>query len=190
MTVIEILHMIRWFTRRNQNWVIVTLAWACPKTPYLKTLPLKRDPGPYQHHKILKYISRGEQSLFGSHSISSKWLSEIKLLFWLSSQPFCSSSVDSSLVVISWEQYITLLVEGLEKWTDGFLPCLFFHSSWPSFQWNPHAPWPILQEVHHLYFLLVRVVVDVVRYLVYETTGFLVTHYGSSFMEFLGVLPL
>ena len=42
---------------------------------------------------------------------------------------------------------------GLEKWTDGFLPWLIFHYSWPSFQWNPHAPWPLLQEVHHLVFL-------------------------------------
>ena len=58
-----------------------------------------------------------------------------------------------------------------------------------SFQWNPHAPWPLLQEVHHLYWLLLRVMVAVIRYLVSETTGFLVTYSGSSFVDFLGEFP-
>ena len=39
-------------------------------------------------------------------------------------------------------------------------------------------------------FLLLRVVVAVVRSLVSDTTGFLVAHSGSSFLEFFGVLPL
>ena len=68
--------------------------------------------------------------------------------------------------------------------------CLFFHSSWPSFQWNPHSPWPLFQEMQHLYLLLLRFMVAVVRSLVSDSTGFLVTHSGSSFMYFLGVLPL
>ena len=50
LTVINILHRIGWFTRRNQNWVIVTTSGACPQTPYPTTLPLNRDPGPYRHH--------------------------------------------------------------------------------------------------------------------------------------------
>ena len=79
---------------------------------------------------------------------------------------------------------------GLEQWTDGFLPCLIFHSSWPSFQWNPHAPWPLLQEMYHFYFLSLRVMVSVVRSLVSETTGFLFTHYGSSFVDFFDDLTL
>ena len=79
---------------------------------------------------------------------------------------------------------------GLEKPTDGFLPCLSFHSSWPSFQWNSHSPWPLLQEVHHLYLLLLWVMVDVVRSLVSETTCLLVTHSGSSFVEFFDKFPL
>ena len=114
----------------------------------------------------------------------------MKSLFWLSSPPFASSSMDSLLLVIRKDQYSNALLEGLEKRLDGFLTCLFFHSLWPSFQWNPHAPWPLLREVHHLYFLLFQVMVAVVRCLVSETTGFLVTHYGNSFMDFLGVFPL
>ena len=50
LTVINILHRIGWFTRRSQNWVIVTLAGACPQTPSPTTLLLKRDPGPHRHH--------------------------------------------------------------------------------------------------------------------------------------------
>ena len=79
---------------------------------------------------------------------------------------------------------------GLEKQTDGLLHCLIFHSSWPSFQWNTHAPWPLLQEVHHLYFVLLWVMVAVVRSLVSDTIGFLVTHSERSFVEFLGEFPL
>ena len=59
MTVIKILHRIGWFTRRNQNWVIVTLSGACTQTPSLITLPLKLDPGSHRHHKIVKNISSG-----------------------------------------------------------------------------------------------------------------------------------
>ena len=79
---------------------------------------------------------------------------------------------------------------GLEKQTDYFLPCLFLHSSCPSFQWNPHAQLPLFQEVHHLYFFLLRFMLAVAIYLVCETPVFLVTHYGSSFVEFLGGSPL
>ena len=114
----------------------------------------------------------------------------MKSLLWISSPTFDSSSVDSSLVVIRYEKYVTAFVAGLETRTDGFLPYLFFYFSWPSFQWNPHALWPLLQEVHHLYFLLLRVMVDVVRSLVSDTTGFLVAHSGSSFVDFLGEFPL
>ena len=71
-----------------------------------------------------------------------------------------------------------------------FLAYFFFHSSWPSFQWNTHAPLPLFQEMHHLYFLSLRIMVDVVRSLVSESIGFLVTHSGGSFMDLLGVLPL
>ena len=42
-----------------------------------------------------------------------------------------NSSMDSSMVVIIQEKYITALVEGMEKQTDGLLPCLIIHSSWP-----------------------------------------------------------
>ena len=66
----------------------------------------------------------------------------------------------------------------------------FFHYSWPSFQWNTHAPWPLLQEVHHLYLLSLRFVVPVFRYLVYETTSFLVAYSRSSCVDFLGDFPL
>ena len=114
----------------------------------------------------------------------------MKSLILLSSQPFDSSPLDSSLVVIRQEQYISELLEGLERQTYGFFPCLFFHSSCPSFQFNPHAPWPLLQEVHNLYLLLLWVMVSVVRSLVSETTGFLVTHFRSSSVDFLGVFPL
>ena len=79
---------------------------------------------------------------------------------------------------------------GLEKQTDGFLPWLIFQSDWPSFQWNTHAPWPLFQEAHHLYLLLLQVMVAVVIYLVSDKTGLLVTHSGSSFVEFLVGLPL
>ena len=34
----------------EQNWVIVTLAGACPKTPSPRTHYLKQDPGPHQHY--------------------------------------------------------------------------------------------------------------------------------------------
>ena len=114
----------------------------------------------------------------------------MKSLFWISSATFSSSSMDSSLVVIRLEQYITALLAGLEKRTGGFLPCLTFHSLWPSVQWNSDAPWPLLKEVHHLYFLLSRVIVSVVKSLVSDTTAFLLTHSGSSFVELLGVIPL
>ena len=79
---------------------------------------------------------------------------------------------------------------GLEKRPDSFLPWLFSHSLWSSFQWNPHAPLPLLQDMHHLYFLSLQVMVAVVRLLVSESTGFPITHSGSSCMDFLGVLPL
>ena len=79
---------------------------------------------------------------------------------------------------------------GLEKLIDGFLPWLIFHSLWPFFQLNPHSPWPLLQEVRHLYFLSLRVIVYVVGSLISETTGFLVNYYGSSFVEFFDELPL
>ena len=52
LTVIKILHIIGWFKRRNQNWVILTLAGYCPEIPYPINILLKRDPGPRQHHKI------------------------------------------------------------------------------------------------------------------------------------------
>ena len=54
MTVIDILHRIVWFMRRNQNWVIMTLDGACPHITYPITLPLKLNPGPHRHHKIVK----------------------------------------------------------------------------------------------------------------------------------------
>ena len=54
LTIIEILHRIGWFMRRNQNWVIVTLAGAFPRILYPTTIPIKRDPGPHRHHKIVK----------------------------------------------------------------------------------------------------------------------------------------
>ena len=41
-----------------------------------------------------------------------------------------------------------------------------------------------------MYLLLLLVMVAVVRSFVSETTGFLVTHSGRSFVDFLGVLPL
>ena len=96
--------------------------------------------------------------------------------------PYWWSLGRSNILMHCWQVW--------KKRTDGFLPWLFFHSSWPSFQWNPHSPWTLLQEMHHLYFLLLRVMVDVVRSLVSETTGFLVTHSGSSLMDFLGLFPL
>ena len=81
LIVIEILHRIGWFMKGNQNWVIVRLAGACPQTPYPKTLPIKRYPGPHQHHKIVKYIMMGEKSLFSSHLSNSKQLREMKSFF-------------------------------------------------------------------------------------------------------------
>ena len=50
LTIIKILYGIGWFTRRNQNWVIVTLAGACPQNPSTKTLPIKIDPGTHRHN--------------------------------------------------------------------------------------------------------------------------------------------
>ena len=54
LTVINILHVIGWFTRRNQNWFIMALAGDCPQTPSPITLTIKRDSGPYQYHKTVK----------------------------------------------------------------------------------------------------------------------------------------
>ena len=105
----------------------------------------------------------------------------MKSSFWLSFPLFAYSSIDSLLVVMSYEQYITPFVAGLEKRPDGFLPFLFFHSSWTSFHWNPHAPLTLLQEVHHFFFLQLWIMVAVVRSLVSDSTCFLVTHSGSSF---------
>ena len=62
--------------------------------------------------------------------------------------------------------------------------------AWSSFQWNTHGPLPLLQEVHQLYLLLLRVMVAVARSLVCETIGCLVTHSGRSFADFLVVFPL
>ena len=70
------------------------------------------------------------------------------------------------------------------------MPCLFSHSLYPSFQWNNHTPLPLLQEIHHLYFLLLRVMVAVAIFLISERKGFLVTHYGISFADFLSGFPL
>ena len=41
-----------------------------------------------------------------------------------------------------------------------------------------------------MYLLLLRVMVDVAISVVSETIGLLVTHYGSSFMDFLGGFPI
>ena len=54
MTVIKTLHTIGWFTRRNHNWVIVTLAGAFPWNKSPTNIPLKRYPGQHWHHKIVK----------------------------------------------------------------------------------------------------------------------------------------
>ena len=53
LTVIDILLRSRWFARRIQKWVIVTLAGACPQTPSPTTLPLNQDPGPHRNYKIV-----------------------------------------------------------------------------------------------------------------------------------------
>ena len=34
MTIMDVLHSIRWFTRKNQNWVTVIMAGYFPKIPY------------------------------------------------------------------------------------------------------------------------------------------------------------
>ena len=51
LTVIEILHRIRWFTRRNQNCVPVTLYGSCPQTPTPRTILIKQELGPHRHNK-------------------------------------------------------------------------------------------------------------------------------------------
>ena len=79
---------------------------------------------------------------------------------------------------------------GIGKQTDNFLPGFILHSSCPSFQWKPHAPLPLFQEVHILYFLLLQVVVYAARSLVSKITGFLVTYSWISFMWYLGGFPL
>ena len=114
----------------------------------------------------------------------------MKSLFWLSSYPLLFLPWISHWWSLGGSNRLFHCWQGCKKRPDGFLPWLFFQSSWPSFQWNPHAPWPLLQEVRHLYFFLLRVMVAVVRSFVSDTTGFLVTHYGISFMDFLGALPL
>ena len=50
LTIINILHRIGWFTRRNQNRVIVTLAGACHQITSATTLPLKQEPGLHRHY--------------------------------------------------------------------------------------------------------------------------------------------
>ena len=63
MTIIEILHTISWFTRRNRNWVIVTLYGACHQNTSPITIPLEQDPGPHWYNKIVKKLAVGENTV-------------------------------------------------------------------------------------------------------------------------------
>ena len=47
----------------------------------------------------------------------------------------------------------------------------------------PHAKFSPLQEVHHLYLLLLRLIVNVSRYLTFETTGVVLTHSVGFLVE-------
>ena len=77
-----------------------------------------------------------------------------------------------------------------DNWNYLFLPWFYLHSLWLSLYWNPHATLPILQEVNHLYFLLLHGMVDVSLYLLSEKTGLFVNHSLILIFGFLNWFPL
>ena len=81
------------------------------------------------------------------------------------------------------------LVAEYTKRTVFFFCCFYLQYLCPPFQWKPHKPFPSLQELHHLYLLLLWFVVDVSRYFVYETMGYIVSHYGSLLVGILDEYP-